>query len=121
MKKVLLGSTVTAVLIVVLFAAWEFMGDHPVRPSALAAETTSIESPNGLYRIDVTNSGILLIAPSVQVRVDATQLRVQAPLVRLCGSGGQRVARLGDLVQTSGGPSNQVGPIVQGSTTTFVC
>ncbi len=121
MKRILLGGTVVAVVLVIFFAAWETMGDHPIRPAALAAGPTSIESPNGLYRIDVTDTGILLISPSVQVKVESGQVKVQAPLVRLCGAGGRPVARQGDIVQTSGDMNHQVGPITQGSPTTYVC
>lgn len=118
MKKIVLGSTVVALVVVVFFAAWEFMGDDPIRPAALAAPAaTSLESPNGLYRIEATDGGILLSGPGVQVRVDGAQVRVQAPVVRLCGGGGRPAARLGDLVQIA----NQTGPIVQGSPSTFVC
>ena len=122
MKKVLLGSTVVGLVIVVFFAAWEFKGDDPIRPASLAATgPATLVSPNGSYRIEVADTGILMSGPGVQVRLDGSQVRVQAPLVRLCGAGGQRVARVGDLVQTAGSATNQTGPIVQGWTTTFVC
>jgi hypothetical protein len=121
MRKVLLGGTAVGLVVVLFFAAWESMGDDPVRPAALAATAPTLVSPNGSYRIEVADTGILMTGPGVQVRVDGSQVRVQAPLVRLCGAGGQRVARVGDLVQTAGSASSQTGPIVQGSTTTFVC
>ena len=116
MKRILLGSTVVGLVVVAFFAAWEFMGDDPVRPAALAASpASSLESPNGVYKIEVTDGGILLSGPTVQVKVDGAQVRVQAPIVRLCGSGGRPVARQGDIVPAA------PGPIAQGSPTTFVC
>ena len=116
MRKVLLGSTAVGLVVVLFFAAWEAMGDDPIRPAALAAvPATSLESPNGLYKIEATDTGILLSGPGVLVKVDGAQVRVQAPLVRLCGGGGRPVARLGDLVPAA------PGPIAQGSPTTLVC
>ena len=104
MKNVVIGGTIVALVVVLFFAAWESMGDEPIRPAALAAvPATSLESPNGLYRIEATDGGILLSGPGVQVKVDDAQVKV------LCGVDGR--------------PSqiNQTGRIVRGSPTTFFC
>jgi phage baseplate assembly protein gpV len=83
---------------------------------------TSLTSPNGLFSINVTDSGITIRGPNAVVRVDARDVAVNAENtaissdnqtgiisggftningagIRLNGSGCPPVARVGDLVQ----------------------
>jgi hypothetical protein len=73
-------------------------------------------SPNGQYKLEVADTGILLQAPGGKVRLDATSTRVEASaslelnssgIAKLEGSGGAQV--LGAMVQLNGCSRSLVG------------
>jgi phage baseplate assembly protein gpV len=99
----------------------------------------SLTSPNGLFSIRVTDSGITLRGPNVVVQLDATQFQVNAEdalvssvnqtriisggstningtVIRLNGAGCPPVARVGDRVQFG-----ELGTIITGSPTVTIC
>jgi phage baseplate assembly protein gpV len=111
---------------VVLGSLW-----NGTEPPPAGSASGHITSPNGLFSISVTDSGIELRGPSVVVRVDAANVQVDAvgtairslgptdvsgAVVRLNGSGCPPVARVGDLVQFA-----ELGRIVTGSPTVTAC
>jgi hypothetical protein len=58
-------------------------------------------SPNGLFSISVTNTGIELAGPTTRVEVSGASVRVTAPTVQLNGCGAP-VARAGDTIVGNG-------------------
>jgi hypothetical protein len=90
-----------------------------------------LTSPNGLFSVSVTDSGIELRGPSAVVRIDAASVRVDAvstairslgpteisgAVIGLNGSGCPPVARVGDLVQPG-----EPGMVLTGSPTVTAC
>jgi hypothetical protein len=132
-------------------AAWK-LADGTRRPAALTLTSQlrtlpqldtgpRLRSPDGQYEVSVTDSGIFWKGPGGTISVTGggvilksaaalpirgtAALNVQGPQVNLCGSGGARIARVGDLVSSgvlfTPAPVPQPGQIFQGSTTVSVC
>ncbi len=101
-----------------------------------------LTSPSGEFDVAVTDSGITWKGPGGSIRItpggvtlkSSAKLTVQGAgivtlggaQVKLCGSGGTPIARVGDLVDsgfvlTPGGPIPRRGPIIQGSKTVLAC
>lgn len=100
-----------------------------------------LTSPGGAYVVAVTDSGIVWTGPggSINVTAGGVTLKSTAALsvqgsglvhlrgtqVRLCGSAGTPVARVGDLTNAAvfftPSPVPRSGPIFQGSTTVSAC
>lgn len=80
-------------------------------------------SPDGLFSIDVTDTGIVMTGPSGSVTINSTGVSVQGSVISLNGCN-TRVARTGDTVDptglsatTPGGPVVGIATISQGSPT----
>jgi hypothetical protein len=103
--------------------AWNVEGPQgPQGPQGPAGTFSgSFRSPNGLYSLSVTDSGITLAGPSASVNVGAssvsvqgaTSVSVQGATVQLNGPGCRPAARLADVVSGSlivtGSPTVCVG------------
>lgn len=63
----------------------------------------------------ITHGDVRITIADGQVTVQAPIVLVDSPDVRLGGSGGPKVARIGDLVNVSAGSSSGMWPIVTGS------
>jgi hypothetical protein len=100
--------------------AWNTEG--PQGPQGPAGTFSgSFRSPNGLYSLSVTDSGITLAGPAASVDVGAstvsvqgaTTVSVQGAIVQLNGAGCRPAARLADAVSgpviVSGSPTVCVG------------
>jgi uncharacterized Zn-binding protein involved in type VI secretion len=98
--------------------------------------TGVLQSPDGTYRLSVTNAGIEASGPNGRVMIDnggvvvrsglrlvleaSTTASVRGATVLLnCASGGTPVARQGGPVQVN--TQNGTGQILQGSTTVLAC
>jgi hypothetical protein len=84
---------------------------HPANASA-----TTLQSPNGLYRIDVSDSGIVLRTPGVTLTLDASSLVVKAGAIQLRASGTADIHA--SLVQLNGNGSpvaRRGDPVVNGA------
>jgi hypothetical protein len=106
-----------------LLAAAGAAGASAVLPAGARAETHSdairphaqIISPNGLYTLDVVNSGIYLKGPNGGIELTSSQIRIAASVpVAVTGSlltlnnGNQLVARVGDTVVLSTGGTGTI-------------
>jgi hypothetical protein len=139
-KKLALGLGLVVLAALGTVFAWKVVGNDTnkgaltlaTQPQLTIATTPTIRSPNGDYSIVVANDGITLDGPGGSVEIGAAgiavkgtgNVQVQAPLVRLCGSGGRPVARQNDPVVGSvggGGGPLVGGQIAQGSPTVLAC
>lgn len=117
----------------------------PSRTVEAPTVSAPLRSANGEYEVNVTDKGIVWRGPtgSINLTVGGVTLKSSPPLriqgsglisvqgttVRLCGSGGSPIARVGDLTQATvvptppaGLPGTPVaGPITQGSPTVLAC
>jgi hypothetical protein len=136
-------------------AAWK-LADGDGRQGAFIERTSPLtvsrlepsprlRSPDGAYEVAVTDTGIVWRGQGGEIRITATGVSlksssalaveggglvsVKGSVVNLCGSGGQPVARMGDLTNAmvvptppAGAPGQPVpGPIIEGSPTVFAC
>jgi len=76
--------------------------------------TGHFESPNGDYKLDVTDTGIALLAPNGMVHLDSTGIRLNSGnVLSLRSSGNAELKASGSLNVEAGGTNSVKGSVVQ--------
>ncbi len=87
--------------------------DRRFRLTGLAGGDVAIYDDRG-QKMHLTRDGINIVSPG-KINITAPAVCVEAKTVELAGTGGQKIARAGDLVEIKSGSSAGRWPIVTGS------